>query len=237
MRVAEDPERTFAEYKNNAGIWVPVTRAEFAAQVARVAKGLIAAGVGLGEAVGLKSATRYEWAVVDFAIQAVGAVTVPIYPTSSPHQVAGIHRDAALTAIIVESAEHAAVARALPSAPPVFVIDDTKSPALAHLSSIGSDVADDTLTERTAYVRANDVATILYTSGTTGEPRGVALSHRAFVDHALGAAIHPDWGHARRPRRTRQRPHSVVLATRPRTCASRRGVGARVRRGPGVLYP
>ena len=194
VRVAEEPDRVFAEYKNDAGAWVPVTRAEFAAEVAQVAKGLIAAGVGLGDAVGLQSATRYEWAVADFAIQSVGAITVPIYPTSSPHQVAAIHRDAALTAIIVETHEHAAIARGLPSAPPVFVIDDTESPALAHLTSMGSDVTDHSLKERTAYVRADDVATIVYTSGTTGEPRGVALSHRAFVDHALGAAIHPDWG-------------------------------------------
>lgn len=90
-RVAEDPDRVFAEYKDEDVAWISVTRAQFAHEVAQVAKELIAAGVGRADRVGLQASTRYEWAVLDFAIQAAGAITVPVYPTSSAPQVAALH--------------------------------------------------------------------------------------------------------------------------------------------------
>ncbi|MGI8537279.1 MAG: AMP-binding protein, partial [Mycobacteriales bacterium] len=69
------------------GRWAPVTAKEFGTEVRALAAGLIAAGVGAGDRVGLMSKTRYEWTLCDYAIWTAGAVTVPIYETSSAEQV------------------------------------------------------------------------------------------------------------------------------------------------------
>src|SRR3712207_4002214 len=90
------------------GRWEDVTYAEFAAQVAGVAKGLIAGGVQAGDRVGLLARTRYEWTVLDYAIWTAGAVTVPVYETSSPDQIAWILSDSGARALVVETAAHAA---------------------------------------------------------------------------------------------------------------------------------
>jgi long-chain acyl-CoA synthetase len=88
------------------GTWLDVTAKEFAAQVLAVAKGLVKAGIGRGDRVGLMSKTRYEWTLIDFAIWAAGAVTVPIYETSAPEQVYWILSDSAAKAVFVETDEH-----------------------------------------------------------------------------------------------------------------------------------
>src|SRR5919198_3588985 len=89
--------------------WTDVTAAQFKDQVAAVAKGLIAAGVKHGERVALLSPTRYEWTLVDYAIWSIGAVTVPIYETSSPSQIQWILTDSEAVVAVVENATHAAV--------------------------------------------------------------------------------------------------------------------------------
>src|SRR6478752_10743168 len=96
-RTSAKPDSIFAETKDDAGNWHPVTLAAFHTQVRAVAKGLVARGVQPGDRVGIMGDTRYEWAVVDFAALAAGAVTVPIYPSSSPEQVAYILSDAGAT--------------------------------------------------------------------------------------------------------------------------------------------
>ena len=193
-RVAEAPERPFGEYKDADGAWVSVSLARFQDDVTAVAKGLVAMGVTPTRSVGIQANTRYEWAVLDFAIQAAGAITVPIYPTSSPSQVAHINADAELAVLVVENVGQGQVARAVDHAPQVLVIDDHHEPAIPALTAAGADVPDSALAEAIDGVRADDVATIVYTSGTTGRPKGVALSHRAFVEHALNGAAHEDLG-------------------------------------------
>lgn len=193
-KTAAHPDKVFGEYKDAEGTWIPVTLAEFSAHVAQVAKGIVAHGVLPGQRVGLQASTRYEWALLDFAIQAAGAITVPIYPTSSPFQVQSIHDDAQLALLVVESDEQAQVAGELTNGPRVLSLDDAEQPAVAALIAAGADIDDATLEACTANVRADDVATIVYTSGTTGLPKGVALSHRAFVEHAMQGTAHPDLG-------------------------------------------
>ncbi|WP_082098891.1 AMP-dependent synthetase/ligase [Demequina iriomotensis] len=193
-RVEADPERTFAEYKDESGAWVKVSRARFQADVSAAAKGLIAMGVAPAQTVGLQANTRYEWTVLDFAIQAAGAITVPVYPSSSAHQLQWMCDDAGLTFLIVETEAMAQVARDLEGTRRLLVIDGDEEPALDVLAEAGATVDDATLAAATADVRADDVATIVYTSGTTGRPKGVALNHRAFVEHALNGAAHPDLG-------------------------------------------
>jgi long-chain acyl-CoA synthetase len=164
------------------GRWEDVTWREFGAQVAGVAKGLVASGVQAGDRVALQAKTRYEWTVLDFAIWAAGAVVVPVYETSSPDQVAWILADSAATAAVVERPEHAeAVASVRDQAPDlrhVWVIDDG---ALATLTAAGADVPDSELEARRATLHGDSLATLIYTSGTTGRPKGCELTHANFL--------------------------------------------------------
>ena len=171
-----------------AGGWQDVTAAAFADEVTRLAKGLVAAGVQVGDRVGLMSRTRYEWTLADYAIWTAGAVTVPIYETSSPDQVAWILEDSGAVALVVETATHAgtvaAVRDRLPGLRDVWPIE---SGALDELNRAGADVSDDTLEARRASTDRTSLATIIYTSGTTGRPKGCELTHGNFKDLAENA--------------------------------------------------
>jgi long-chain acyl-CoA synthetase len=164
------------------GRWEDVTYAEFAAQVAAVAKGLVAGGVQAGDRVGLLAKTRYEWTVLDYAIWTAGAVVVPVYETSSPDQIAWILTDSGARALVVETAEHAAavdsVREQAPDLAAVWVIEDG---ALELLTASGADVPDSELAARRATLSAASLATLIYTSGTTGRPKGCELTHANFL--------------------------------------------------------
>jgi long-chain acyl-CoA synthetase len=146
-----------------------------------VARGLIAAGIAPGDRIGLMSRTRYEWTLIDYAIWTIGAVTVPIYETSSAEQVAWILSDSGAVACVVETPQHrAAVDEARAQSP---VLDhvweiDGERPAVADLVGAGAAVDAAEADRRRGAVRADDVATIIYTSGTTGRPKGCVLTHR-----------------------------------------------------------
>ncbi|MCX2967662.1 MULTISPECIES: AMP-dependent synthetase/ligase [Streptomyces] len=161
--------------------WEDLTATAFLAEVNGVAKGLIAAGVAPGDRVALMSRTRYEWTLLDFAIWSAGAVTVPVYETSSPEQIAWILGDSGAVGIVVESAAHTEAVRQirdrLPELREVWTLDEN---AVAALIAAGSGVDDQTVDERSATARADDPATIVYTSGTTGRPKGCVLTHRSF---------------------------------------------------------
>ncbi|HEX9031148.1 MAG TPA: AMP-binding protein, partial [Streptosporangiaceae bacterium] len=167
------------------GDWVPVTWREFVGQVREIAAGLIAAGIGPGDRVGLMSRTRFEWTLVDYAILAAGGVTVPIYPTSSLDQVEWILGDSGAVALVVETDEHAArvtAARAgLPSLTHVWQIEGTRFDGLAGLRELGAQVTPEQVDDRRRTRGAADLAEIVYTSGTTGRPKGCMLSHGNIV--------------------------------------------------------
>ncbi|WP_328376598.1 AMP-dependent synthetase/ligase [Streptomyces sp. NBC_01020] len=164
-----------------AGAWTDVTAARFLTEVHDAAKGLIAAGVQPGDRVALMSRTRYEWVQLDFAIWSAGAITVPVYETSSAEQVQWILGDSGAVAVLVESDAHAATVEAvrhsLPALKHVWQIDRG---AVDELRASGAGVADATVDERSSRARADDPATIVYTSGTTGRPKGCVLTHRSF---------------------------------------------------------
>ncbi|WP_369137620.1 AMP-dependent synthetase/ligase [Modestobacter versicolor] len=177
----EHPDDVGLRIQRN-GVWEDVTHAAFAAQVAGVAKGLVAGGVQPGDRVGLLARTRYEWTVLDFAIWTAGAVVVPVYETSSADQIAWILADSGARALVVENAEHAAAVDSVrdeaPDLGPVWVIDDG---GLDTLTAAGADVPDSELAARRATLTSSSLATLIYTSGTTGRPKGCELTHANFL--------------------------------------------------------
>jgi long-chain acyl-CoA synthetase len=172
--------------RKRGGDWEDVTATAFLAEVRTAAKGLIAAGVQPGDRVGLMSRTRWEWTLLDFAIWTAGAVTVPVYETSSPEQIAWILGDSGAVGCLTETAVHSeaveSVRDRLPSLAHVWQIDaaGAGSGAVAQLAASGSGVTDATVEQRSSAAHADSPATIVYTSGTTGRPKGCVLTHRSF---------------------------------------------------------
>jgi long-chain acyl-CoA synthetase len=177
-RAAEEPTAV-ALRRQESGQWRDVSCREFRDDVAALAKALIAAGIEHGDRVGLMSRTRYEWTAIDYAVWAVGAVTVPIYETSSEEQAAWILGDSGSRAVFVETAEHAerveAVRSDLPGLAHVWQIEGN---ALAAFTAGGTQVGDDVLERRRTAGGVDELATLIYTSGTTGRPKGCELTHR-----------------------------------------------------------
>ena len=169
--------------------WVDVTAAEFAAEVVALARGLIAKGIQPGDRVGIMARTCYEWALFDYAIWSVGAIGVPVYPTSSAEQVAWILGDSGAVAVVTETAEHAAtVAAARPKLPGLAHVWRLDADAVRELCLAGSVVEPDEVARRRAAVTPDSPSTIVYTSGTTGRPKGCVITHGNFmaeVDNAI----------------------------------------------------
>ncbi|QJY49567.1 AMP-dependent synthetase/ligase [Pseudonocardia broussonetiae] len=164
--------------------WTDVTAAEFAEQVTAVARGLIASGVAAGDRVALLSRTRYEWTLLDYAILAVGGVTVPIYETSSAEQVNWILEDSGAVGIVVESPKHKDLVAGV--AAPSVTVWQIDGGAVESLTSAGVDVPAEEVQARRSGVRADDLATLIYTSGTTGRPKGCELTHRNLLTEVRG---------------------------------------------------
>src|SRR6478609_7961538 len=183
-----EPGRVAFAVRSGAG-WTDVTSATFAADVAALAKGLIGAGIGLGDSVAIMSRTRYEWTVADFALWSAGAVPVPIYETSSADQVEWILADSGAVGVIVETGAHLASVEKgrsrLPGLQHVWVIDQGD---VDSLSRDGDDVDDAELDARREALDRDTLATIIYTSGTTGRPKGVELTHGNFLTLAENTA-------------------------------------------------
>ncbi|MGL5859521.1 MAG: AMP-dependent synthetase/ligase [Angustibacter sp.] len=177
------------------GGWEDVTAAGFAAEVAAVAKGFVAAGIGPGDRVAIMSKTRYEWTLCDFALWAVAAVPVPIYETSSVDQIEWILSDSGAVGCVVETASHAhrlAAARdRVPSVKHVWQLesgtDAGASGAITDLVMSGAQVPDAELAARQQTLGPASIATLIYTSGTTGRPKGCVLTHGNFVAECASA--------------------------------------------------
>ncbi|OBG41363.1 long-chain fatty acid--CoA ligase [Mycolicibacter heraklionensis] len=172
------------------GAWTDVTCAEAAAQIRSAALGLISQGVAAGDRVVIFSATRYEWAILDYAILSIGAVTVPIYETSSAEQVRWVMQDSSAVVAFAETDAHAQIvnelAGDLPSLRRVFTIDGSDTPALDELAAAAADQDPAQVTARLDALRATDPATLIYTSGTTGRPKGCELTHSNLIHEVRG---------------------------------------------------
>ncbi|WP_405161112.1 long-chain fatty acid--CoA ligase [Nocardia sp. NBC_01499] len=175
----QSPGAVLFNVPNGSGGFTDVTAAEFAKTVTGVAKGLIASGIELGDRVAIMAPTRYEWAVLDFAIWASGGCTVAIYDSSAAEQAKWILQDSATKLLFVDSDKHRAI------------IDEIEPGALSDLKETlqidkgvvdellgrGADLDDQAVHDRRKQVNAASPATLIYTSGTTGRPKGVMLSH------------------------------------------------------------
>jgi len=174
-----EPERITMSRPLGEG-WQPVTAREVDQEVRATAKGLIAAGVQIGDRVAIMARTRYEWTILDFATWYAGAVVVPIYDTSSAEQIDWILNDSHSVGIIVETpALRDLVQTVLPShTRHVWTMTDD---VLAILREAGKHIGDDEIERRRNAVTPSSLATLIYTSGTTGKPKGVQLTHSNFL--------------------------------------------------------
>ncbi len=200
--VDRDPDRVIAMTRLGDH-FVDWTAKQTAEQVRAVAKGLVACGVEPGERVALMAHTGLDWMIADLAILSAGAVTVPVYETSSAEQLGWILEDSGAVVVIVESddlrALHATVADRAPACRHVFTIEPLDDlPGLDRLAELGALVDDGEIDRRVMALGPDDLATVIYTSGTTGRPKGCMLTHRnlcanvAQTVDAIGSEIVPD---------------------------------------------
>ena len=178
-RAANEPSRITLSRPLGDG-WQGVTAKEFDAQVREVAKGLMAASIGVGDRIAIMAKTRYEWTVLDFAIWYAGAVSVPIYETSSSEQVEWILSDSGAVAIIVETPAHREVVNPVitSACKSIWTITDG---ALDEITKLGQNISDADVETRRRAPKPESLATLIYTSGTTGKPKGVQLTHQNFL--------------------------------------------------------
>jgi long-chain acyl-CoA synthetase len=185
---AEAPDAVVFSRRTPEG-WHDVTATAFLDEVRAVAKGLVAAGIETGARVALVSKTRYEWTLLDYAIWFAGAVTVPVYETSSAQQIEWILSDSGAVAVLAEGHEHTArIAErrsALADLNHVWSLEDN---AVEVLRRLGEDIDDADLERRRTTATPLDLATVIYTSGTTGRPKGCELTHGNFL-FELGVAV------------------------------------------------
>ena len=195
-------DTVIAAKKIGPGRWQNVTTGEFHERVVSAAKGLIALGIAKGDAVTIFSSTRLEWGILDFALAAVGAVSVPIYDTDSAPQAQRIMNDSVVKLAFADNRERFdrldSVKDHCPALKQILMIEGN---ALGALEGLGVAVSDEELDEHVATVRTDDLATIVYTSGSTGNPKGAELTHKNFVSITIAAS---------------QALHEVVLDDHPR---------------------
>jgi len=206
-RAAERPQSVVVRRPDPAGGWQDVTAAEFAGEVTAVARGLVAAGIEAGDRVAVMSHTRYEWTLIDYAIWVTGAVSVPVYETSSAEQAEWILTNSGARACFVETAEHEQIIESFRDQAPalkyVWRIEAGGSEAspLTRGGGRGGDrggggdgggggasVSDEVISGRAT---ASDVATVIYTSGTTGRPKGCELTHGNLLADVRNAFLGP----------------------------------------------
>ena len=186
-----DPDRPmFAVHPvHSPGTWTDVTADEFHQQVVAVARGLIGSGVGPGDRVALLCSTRFEWTLLDYAIWFAGAVSVPLYDSSPAEQVGAILRDSRADVAVVERLEHRERIGAAASGRDLRRVWCLDGDGLDELVAAGSRIGEDQVDERRRALRPTSLATLVYTSGTTGDPKGCELTHGNFL-HEIGSAVH-----------------------------------------------
>lgn len=188
-QVERDPANTLFAVQDTPGQWRDISAAEFHRDVKILARGLAGAGIEPGDKVGIMAPTCYEWTLLDFAIWYAGAVTIPIYETSSPSQVAWIVEDAGVKATFCATATHRRVVETairqekLPALSATWLIENDGLNEVRQAAENGP--GEDEMESRRSRANLEDLATIIYTSGTTGKPKGCELTHGNFTELTL----------------------------------------------------
>ena len=193
-RVKLSPDQPLFATPEPDGTWKDVTSSEFLDQVRALSKGFVAAGIQPGDKIGLICRTRYEWTLIDFAVWFAGAILVPVYDTSSPLQIQWDLEDSGAIAIITETAEHFSrfdeVHADLPLVTKTWNLDLGD---LDKLTASGTKITDAEIERRRNLAKGSDIATLIYTAGTTGKPKGCILTHSNFFELSRNAkAALPD---------------------------------------------
>lgn len=198
QRAMNHPDDTIIERKAHLGdTWLPITARQFFQQIKDLAAGLLSVGFHEGDVIGILSPTCYEWTLLDLAAQAIKLISVPIYETNSASQVQWIINDAGIKAVFCANHGHEALVNNVSDADTYVFEDD----ALETLMAQGRNWPVEQVEEIMRSIRADDVATIVYTSGTTGPPRGAMLTHGNLTQTVMQA--HFAFPDAIRPKSTR----------------------------------
>ena len=176
------PDLAVLSRRDPDGNWRTVSAAAFRDEVLATAKGLLHQGVRFGDRVALMSRTRYEWTVLDYALWSIGAQSVPLYPSASAEQARWILADSQAVACVVEHEDHAmtigSICDALPGLRRIWQLD---AGAMKELANAGRGVETELIDRHRYSVAPQSVATVVYTSGTTGRPKGCPLTHANFA--------------------------------------------------------
>ncbi|MDY2941315.1 MAG: long-chain fatty acid--CoA ligase [Varibaculum sp.] len=191
QRAALHPNDTVIERNALLGdTWNRITARQFATQVRRLASGLLAHGWEKGQRIGILATTSFEWTLLDYACQSAGIVTVPIYESDSAEQIRWVIEDANICAIFCDDRTHQTLIQAVDADIPTYTFVDGP---LEILMQRGEVAGEDTVEHSIHDLTHSDVATIVYTSGTTGRPRGAILTHGNLVTGTLaGCSFFPD---------------------------------------------
>ena len=180
-REAEHPNAVAMAYRNGDR-FIEISIHEFAEQVRKLAKGFIGLGIEPGSMIAIFCKTRREFTYLDYAIWAAGCVTVPIYESSSPEQVEWIMSNSGAVAVVCENSDMAerldSVAASLTDCKHVFVIEQN---GMTAIKDAGREISDADLEARHTGISHDDMATLVYTSGTTGRPKGCVITHGNFI--------------------------------------------------------
>ena len=192
-RVRANPDAPLIARKSSVGgRWREMSARAFRDQVRQVASGLAAHGLGPGDALAIMAHTSYEWTLLDFAAWEAGLVVVPIYETSSAEQARWILTDAAVRLAVVEDAAMETMLTSLTATAPELGglrVLSIAGGAVTDLMAAGRHAVAD-LDARSTGLRSTDLATIVYTSGTTGRPKGVELTHGNLIHLSVNTVAH-----------------------------------------------
>lgn len=185
LRAQEHPGQVAIERRDAVGVWRPMTINDFARRIDDFGRGLIGLGVEAGSRIAILAPTSYEWALIDLACLSCGAVTVPIYETDSAAQITHILADSDISLVFTATSQQAELVRSVADeSVRIMALDQGAEREIAE-ASLG--VEQSLLEERRDGVELHDLATIIYSSGTTGMPKGIELTHGNFIESFIQA--------------------------------------------------